>query len=153
MLARKVLLVVEGTQLNRESLMCALHLCQRTSAELLVLNVVACPQEHTYWADVHRRLVSERLSEAARRIDPLLDEVRAQGVAVELVRQAGDTEAVLGQLAQDRGGLVAVVASQPPSPARARSAARQACAGPVRRQVARIETLFGCPLVAVKARK
>lgn len=148
--ARKVLLVAEGTTLSKESLLCALNLCQRTCSELVVLNVVACPREHTYWADVHRRLVRERLAEAARRIDPLLEEARAQGVALTLVRREGDTESALSELARSQGGLVAVVATEP---AASPSASRARCAAPLRRAVERIQALFGCPLVAVKARK
>jgi len=154
MTARKVLLMAEGCSLHKESLMCAVNLCKRTSATLLVVNVVDCPKEHTYWVDVHRRLVRERLEEAARNIDPLLDEARAQGVAVELVRQVGQMDAVLKELAASSANpLVAVAGQIEPETGVPDAAAQSACAASLRRLVERIEALFGCPFVAVKARK
>jgi len=152
MAARKVLLVAEGTTLSRESLMCAVNLCLRTKATLLVLNAVPCPREHTYWMDVQRRLERDRLEEATRNIDPLLADVRSQGVEVELVRQVGETGAMLAGLAKSEGGMLAVIAGQP-EPAKARANTSALRAEPVRRLFERIQALFGCPFVAVKARK
>ncbi len=151
MAAQKVLLLAEGTALARESLMCAVNLCQRTSASLLVVNAVDCPRDHTYWIEVHRRLVNERLEEAARNIDPLLKEARAQGVAVELVRQAGRMEALLRGVAEGlEGGLLAVIAGNPEPP---KAASPTFCSEPFRRLSENIQALFGCPLVAVRAKR
>jgi hypothetical protein len=152
MAARKVLLVAEGTLLARESLMCAVNLCQRTSADLLVLNVVACPKEHTYWLEVQRRLERERLEEAARNIDPLIAEAREEGVRVELVRQVGDMDAALAELARREAGMLAVIVGQA-EPATARATAPRLARQPVRGLFERLEGLFGCPFVTVKARK
>jgi nucleotide-binding universal stress UspA family protein len=149
---RKVLLVAEGTVLSKESLMCAVNLCKRTSAALLVVNVVDCPREHTYWADVHKRLVRERLDEAARNIDPLLEAARAQGIEVELVREAGDPDALLARLARSEGSMLAALVSRE-TPAPVRAGIPHSYADPIRQLFERLQGLFGCPLVEVKARK
>lgn len=148
--AKKVLLLVEGTRLSRDSLLCAVSLCRRTSASLLVLNTVPCSPRHTYWVDVRRRLERELTDEAARHIDPLLEEARRQGIEVECRRQVGEAEGLLADLAAQEGTMLAVVAGET-EPAHVRAASP--AAHPVQRLFQRIQTLFGCPLVAVKARK
>ena len=114
-LGRKFLVVVDDTPECRVAVRFAARRAERTGASLLLLRVIVPDPSHTHWIAVEQRMRDEAFDEAEVLLQDIASDINewAGLVPAVAIRQGRVKDEVLGQIEDDSGVDVLVLAASP----------------------------------------
>ena len=114
-LGRKFLVVVDDTPECRVAVRFAARRAERTGASLVLLRVIVPDPSHTHWIAVEERMREEAFDEAEVLLQDIASDINewAGLVPAVAIRQGQIKDEVLGQIDEDSGVDVLVLAASP----------------------------------------
>ena len=114
-LGRKFLVVVDDTPECRVAVRFAARRAERTGASLVLLRVIVPDPSHTHWIAVEERMREEAFDEAEVLLQDIASDINewAGLVPAAAIRQGQIKDEVLGQIDEDSGVDVLVLAASP----------------------------------------
>ena len=114
-LGRKFLVVVDDTPECRVAVRFAARRAERTGASLVLLRVIVPDPSHTHWIAVEERMREEAFDEAEVLLQDIASDINewAGLVSAVAIRQGQIKDEVLGQIDEDSGVDVLVLAASP----------------------------------------
>lgn len=114
-LGRKFLVVVDDTPECRVAVRFAARRAERTGASLVLLRVIVPDPSHTHWIAVEERIREEAFDEAEVLLQDIASDINewAGLVPAVAIRQGQIKDEVLGQIDEDSGVDVLVLAASP----------------------------------------
>ena len=112
---RKFLVVVDDTPECRVAVRFAARRAERTGASLVLLRVIVPDPSHTHWIAVEERMREEAFDEAEVLLQDIASDINewAGLVPAVAIRQGQIKDEVLGQIEEDSGVDVLVLAASP----------------------------------------